>query len=143
MGYLPGDIDEKMKPFVAPMFDSLNFFLNQGEMQTLIDSGTIEVIPIAFMRGRTFNNAIIIFDEAQNSRWSHMKMFLTRIGFNTKAIVEGDITQSDLPREHQEDNGLLVAAARLEGIKGIGLVSLEQEDIVRSPIVRRILERLE
>lgn len=143
MGFLPGDIDDKMRPFVAPMFDSLNFFLNQGEIQSLTDTGTIEVIPIGFMRGRTFNNAIIIFDEAQNSRWSHMKMFLTRIGFSSKAIIEGDVTQSDLPFEFKEDNGLLVAAARLEGVEGIGIISLEQEDVVRSPIVKRILERLE
>ena len=143
MGFLPGDINDKMRPFIAPMYDSLGFWLNQGEIQTLVDSGTIEVIPVAYMRGRTFNNAVIIFDEAQNSRWAHMKMFLTRIGFNTKAIVEGDISQSDLPPEHRENNGLLVAGARLSNVKGVGTVSLERDDIVRSPIVRRILDKLE
>jgi phosphate starvation-inducible protein PhoH and related proteins len=143
MGYLPGDIDEKMKPFVAPMFDSLDYFLNKGEIQGLVDSGTIEVIPIAYMRGRTFNNSIIIFDEAQNSRWNHMKMFLTRIGFNTKAIIEGDVSQSDLDEDVRGDNGLLVSAEKLEGVRGIGVVNLTQQDVVRSPIVRRILDKLE
>lgn len=141
MGFLPGDIDDKMKPFVAPMFDSLNFFLSQGEIASLVDSGTIEVIPIGYMRGRTFNNSIIIFDEAQNSRWEHMKMFLTRIGFNTKAIVEGDVTQSDLGK-HCE-NGLTIAAVKLHGVEGVATISLTKQDVVRSPIVKRILERLE
>lgn len=143
MGYLPGDIDEKMKPFVAPMFDSLDYFLNKGEIASFVETGTIDVIPIAYMRGRTFNNSIIIFDEAQNSRWEHMKMFLTRIGFNTKAIIEGDVTQSDLPKETRDNNGLLVAAQRLGDVEGIGVINLEKTDVVRSPIVKRILSAIE
>ena len=142
MGYLPGGVDEKMAPFVMPMFDSLDFFLSQSEILTLKDSNTIEIIPVAYLRGRTLNNAIVIFDEAQNSRWEHMRMFLTRIGFDTKAIVEGDISQSDLVDKYKSENGLVVAGSRLEGVKGVGIISLEREDVVRSPIVRRILERL-
>lgn len=142
MGYLPGDIDEKMAPFLAPLSDGLDLFLNRGEILSLRDSGSIEVIPLAYMRGRTFSNCIVIFDEAQNSTWAQMKMFLTRIGFNTKAIIEGDITQSDLPLEIRSDNGLLVGASKLEGVEGVESVWLESEDVIRSPIVKRILERL-
>jgi len=142
MGYLPGDIDEKMAPFLAPLVDSLDFFLNKGEIASLKDSGSIEVIPIGFMRGRTLSNCVIIFDEAQNSTWEQMKMFLTRIGFNAKAIIEGDITQSDLPDAMRHENGLLVGAAKLEGVDGIDVVYLESEDVVRSPIVKRMLDRL-
>lgn len=142
MGYLPGDIDEKMAPFIAPIMDSLDYFLNKGEIATLHDSGALEVIPIAFLRGRTLNNCIVIFDEAQNSTWKQMKMFLTRIGFNAKVIIEGDVTQSDLPDDIRHENGLLVGAAKLEGVDGISCVYLETEDVVRSPIVKRMLDRL-
>lgn len=143
MGYLPGDADDKMRPFIAPMMDSLSYFLNQGEIQSLFDSGAIDVIPVAYMRGRTLNNCILIFDEAQNSRWEHMKMILTRIGFNCKTIIEGDVTQSDLDGVNAQNNGLKLAFQKLQGIDGIGLVKLETTDVVRSPIVRRILERLD
>lgn len=143
MGFLPGDIDDKMSPFTAPMFDSLECFLDRSVIDGLKDSGAIEVCPVAYMRGRTFNNAIIIFDEAQNSRWEHMKMFLTRIGFKSKAIIEGDSTQSDLDKKHQDDNGLIQAVERLHGVEGIATIRMGKGDIQRSPVVKRILERLE
>lgn len=143
MGYLPGDADDKMRPFIAPMMDSLGYYMNQGEIQSLFDSGAIDVIPVAYMRGRTLNNCILIFDEAQNSRWEHMKMMLTRIGFNCKTIIEGDVTQSDLDGVNAQNNGLKLAFQKLQGVEGIGLIKLETTDVVRSPIVRRILERLD
>lgn len=145
LGYLPGGINEKMRPLIQPIVDSLRFFIkDEGYLSTLLPSdistGPIEISSLAYMRGRTFNNCIVIFDEAQNSSHSQMKLFLTRIGKNCKVIIEGDVTQSDIsPR--MEDNGLYDAIKRLQGVKGIGIVALEKQDIVRSAIVARILER--
>jgi phosphate starvation-inducible PhoH-like protein len=142
LGFLPGDTDDKMAPFIAPLVDSLAFYLSQGEIQSLVGAGSVEVIPIAYMRGRTISNAVIIFDEAQNSQWSHMKMFLTRLGNNVKAIIEGDTHQSDL--EDGTDNGLAVALEKFSDkpVQGIAIVELDDEDIVRSAIVKRIMEVL-
>lgn len=142
LGYLPGGIDEKMDPFVAPMIDSMKYFLDAGSIVGLVDGDALEIIPLAYMRGRTFNNTIIIFDEAQNATVEQMKMFLTRIGFNTKAIIEGDTTQSDLP-SNDRHNGLVDAMDRLEGLDGVGIIELTSQDIVRSPIVQRVLSRYE
>lgn len=142
MGYLPGDANDKIAPFIAPMIDSLGHFLDQGAIQSLRASGAVEAIPVAFLRGRTLNNCVVIFDEAQNSRWEHMKMFLTRIGFNCKVIVEGDINQSDLEGPVAANNGLKVAMDKLEDMDGIELLDLTIEDVVRSPIVKRILSRI-
>lgn len=142
IGFLPGDSDEKMRPFMMPLIDSLRVFLDVSQILSIQHHGLIEVIPMAHMRGRTLNDAIVIFDEAQNARWENMKLFLTRIGFNCKAIVEGDVTQSDLDDKHRHHNGLKLAADKLEGIDGVGIVRLEHKDIVRSPIVKRILSRL-
>lgn len=143
IGYLPGDANDKLKPFMVPLYDSLGQLLTTSEIQSMSERGVMEVIPVTFMRGRTLANCVIIFDEAQNSRWEHMKMFLTRIGFNAKVIIEGDISQSDLDRQHKESNGLKLAIDKLSGVQGLQVVNLVTSDIVRSPIVKRILEKLE
>lgn len=143
LGYLPGDTDDKMAPFIAPLVDSLAHYLHQSEIQSLVGAGSVEVIPIAYMRGRTLSNCVIIFDEAQNSQWSHMKMFLTRLGHNVKAIIEGDTHQSDL-EEDADNNGLAVAIDKfIDGkIQGIQVIEMDDSDIVRSPLVKRIMEAL-
>lgn len=139
LGYLPGGIDEKMHPFIMPMLDSMRYFLDEGALSTMIGNGSLEIIPVAYMRGRTLNNTIVIFDEAQNSTASQMKMFLTRLGFNSKAIIEGDVTQSDLTGDDKINNGLADIMKRLNGVEGVSVVQLTADDIVRSPIVTRIL----
>ena len=141
LGYLPGDISEKMHPYMGPILDAMGVVLDEGSNQTLFDHGVIEVMPIAFMRGRTFRDAIVIFDESQNSTVEQMKLFLTRIGVNCKVIVEGDVTQSDLPGQLKKANGLQDALNRLEGVEGVNIVELQPIDIVRSDLVSRILER--
>ncbi len=143
LGFLPGDIDEKMKPFMMPMLDSLKFFLTTSEWQGLIDNGTIEISHISHMRGRTFNNCLMIFDEAQNSTISQMKMVVTRMGFSSKLIIEGDVTQSDLCGDDQTNNGLRDAMLRFVNVDGIGVVKLTTADVVRSPILQRILKTYE
>ncbi len=145
LGFLPGGINEKMRPLIQPIVDSLRFFIkDEGYLSTLLPNelgqSPIEISSLAYMRGRTFNNCIVVFDEAQNSSPQQMKLFLTRIGDNCKVIIEGDVTQSDLSDDPKE-NGLWDAINRLRGVKGIGIVALEKRDIVRSPIVARILER--
>lgn len=142
MGFLPGDADEKIAPFLLPLMDSLGAFLNQGEIQSLVDSGTIDAIPMAFMRGITLHNSIVILDEAQNTRWEHMKMFLTRIGNNTKAIVEGDIDQSDLDGPLARNNGLKLAMNKLKDVDCVGTINLGEKDVVRSAIVRKLVNYL-
>lgn len=136
IGHLPGDIDEKMRPFIMPMLDSLQLFLIRSEIDELFATGIIEICPISYMRGRTFNNCIMLFDEAQNCTIEQMKMVSTRIGFNTKLIIEGDVTQSDILK----NNGLADAMKRFGNVDGIGVVNLESKDVVRSPIVARILK---
>lgn len=143
LGYLPGTIQEKMEPFLAPIKYNMRLFIDKGLSDELFSDGTIEVMPIAFMRGITFSNAVVIFDEAQNSTPEQMKMFLTRIGRDCKAIVEGDVEQSDLRGDLKHNNGLADALDRLEDLEGVGIVELENCDIVRSEIVGRILQRYE
>lgn len=143
LGFLPGDIEDKMKPFMMPMIDSLKFFMMNSDVLGMMDSGVVEISPISHMRGRTFNNCIIIFDEAQNSTFSQMKMVVTRIGFNTKLIIEGDVTQSDLDPVGMQPNGLQDAMNRFKGLDGVGICSLGSEDIVRSPILNRIIDTYE
>ena len=143
LGYLPGTIQEKMAPFLAPIMYNMRHFIDKGTSDELFGDGTIEVMPIAFMRGITFSNTIVIFDESQNSTPEQMKMFLTRIGKDCKAIVEGDIEQSDLRGELKHKNGLWDALERLDDLEGVGIVELENCDIVRSEIVGRILLRYE
>lgn len=139
LGFLPGGIDEKMHPFMIPMLDSMRYFMDEGAIASMIGHKTIEIIPVAFIRGRTLNNTIVIFDESQNSTPLQMKTFLTRMGFNCKAIIEGDVSQSDLTGDN--DNGLEDAMDRLEGVEGVSIVRLTSDDVVRSPIVARILKR--
>lgn len=142
MGFLPGDANDKLRPFMMPLVDSMSKFVDQGTIQTMFGHGVVEFLPVAHMRGRTFSDCIVIFDEAQNSKISHMKMFLTRLGDNCKAIIEGDVKQSDLVGQDAEDNGLAWALSRLDGLDGISIVQMLDEDIVRSSIVRRIISRL-
>lgn len=140
LGYLPGGFEDKMRPYIQPIVDNLRFFLNdEGYITTLFETNIIEISPIAYLRGRTFNNSVVIFDEAQNSTIKQMKLFLTRIGRNCKVIVEGDSEQSDLDRE--EVNGLGDAMRRFTGVPRIGQVKMGHKDIVRSEIVGAILER--
>lgn len=139
LGYLPGGIDDKMMPFILPMLDSLKFYLRNSDVMTMMANGTVEISPISYMRGRTYNNCIMIFDEAQNSTIEQMKMVVTRIGFNTKLIIEGDVSQSDII--NKEKNGLADVIKRFSGIDGIGICSLSSSDVVRSPILNKILQK--
>lgn len=139
LGYLPGDIEDKMRPFMLPIMNSFKVFIQNSDVISMIELGIIEIYTIAHMRGSTFNNCIIIFDEAQNSTLSQMKMVVTRIGFNTKLIIEGDVSQSDLPSS-VPCNGLGDAMIRFKDIEGVGVCSLGAKDIVRSPILSRIIE---
>lgn len=139
LGYLPGDIDEKMKPFMVPMLDSIKCFLQMSDIISMLELGIIEICPIGYMRGRSLNNCVMILDEAQNSTAAQMKMVITRIGFNTKMIIEGDVTQSDLDGSSGLDNGLKDAIKRFGNVDGVGVCVLEAKDIVRSPILSRLI----
>ena len=137
LGFLPGDLMAKVDPYLRPLYDALHDLLEPEGSQRLLDRGTIEVAPLAFMRGRTLNSSFIILDEAQNTSPEQMKMFLTRLGFNSKMVVTGDITQIDLPREN--DSGLVVVADILQDVEGIDFVRFGEEDVVRHKLVRRIV----
>lgn len=137
LGFLPGDILAKVDPYLRPLYDSLYDMLDAGEVQKLISRGTIEIAPLAYMRGRTLNDSFIILDEAQNTSPEQMKMFLTRIGFGSKAVVNGDITQVDLPAGHT--SGLVHVEKVLSGVEGVAFVYLSGNDVVRHDIVRRII----
>lgn len=137
LGFLPGDIAEKVNPYLQPLYDALFDMLEVKKAQALIDEGLIEVAPLAFMRGRTLNDAFIILDEAQNTTTEQMKMFLTRIGFGSKAVITGDTTQIDLPTGKR--SGLLQALEILQSIEGIGINTFSDIDVVRHPIVQRIV----
>lgn len=141
LGYLPGDIIEKVNPYLRPIYDSLNFFLEYGQLKRLIDNDIIEIVPLAFMRGRTLDEAFIILDEAQNTTSEQMKMFLTRMGLRSKVVVTGDVTQIDLAPN--KTSGLIEAKELFKGILGIGFVSLTKQDIVRHPLVQKIVEAYE
>lgn len=131
LGFLPGDLKEKLDPYLQPLYDALNDMIPAAKLQKYIDEGTVQIAPLAYMRGRTLDNAFVILDEAQNTTLSQLKMFLTRMGRNAKFIVTGDITQIDLPR--RSDSGLVRAMELLQGIDGIGIVEFDQRDIIRSP----------
>ena len=137
LGFLPGDFQAKLDPYVRPVLDSLFDMLGQDKTAKLMENGTIEIAPLAYMRGRTLNNAYVILDEAQNTTELQMKMFLTRLGQNARAIINGDITQIDL--EPPSRSGLLAAQRILEDLEGISFVYLGRDDIVRHRLVRRIL----
>ncbi|GAB4332893.1 MAG: PhoH family protein [Desulfobulbaceae bacterium] len=141
LGFLPGDMAQKVDPYLRPLTDALNEMLGQDKTQELMERGIIEVAPLAFMRGRTLNNAFIILDEAQNTTREQMKMFLTRIGFDSRAVVTGDVTQIDLPGSTQ--SGLVDARKTLAGIKGIHFATFDRSDVVRHPLVQEIIEAYE
>jgi phosphate starvation-inducible protein PhoH and related proteins len=137
LGFLPGDLMAKVDPYLRPLFDALHDMLEPERVSQHLERGVIEVAPLAFMRGRTLNDSFIILDEAQNTTPEQMKMFLTRLGFNSRMVVTGDITQIDLPREN--DSGLVVVSEILEEVEGIDFVRFGEEDVVRHKLVRRIV----
>lgn len=141
LGFLPGDIADKINPYLRPLYDALYYMLDFERVSALIDKGVIELAPLAFMRGRTLDDAFIILDEAQNTTIEQMKMFLTRLGFNSKAVITGDITQIDLPQEKK--SGLVLVRDVLKGIKGIEFVEFGKVDVVRNPIVQKIIKAYE
>ncbi|MEK4607990.1 PhoH family protein [Geobacillus sp. FSL W8-1251] len=137
LGFLPGDLKEKVDPYLRPLYDALNDVLGAEYVQRLIERGTIEIAPLAYMRGRTLEDAFVILDEAQNTTPAQMKMFLTRLGFGSKMVITGDISQVDLPKG--VESGLSVAKRILASISGIAFVFLEQSDVVRHPLVAKII----
>jgi phosphate starvation-inducible protein PhoH and related proteins len=141
LGFLPGDLKEKVDPYLRPLYDALNDVLGAEHTQRLIERGTIEIAPLAYMRGRTLDDAFVILDEAQNTTHAQMKMFLTRLGFGSKMVITGDRTQIDLPKGAK--SGIIDAEKILLGVKGISFVFLEQSDVVRHPLVGRIVEAYE
>lgn len=141
LGFLPGDMKEKIDPYLQPLYDALEDMLPAVKLQDLIEKNIIQIAPLAFMRGRTLNDAVVILDEAQNTTAQQIKMFLTRMGMNTKMIVTGDITQIDLPSSQK--SGLIQATGILRNVKGIAFVQLGKRDIVRHRLVERIVEAYE
>jgi phosphate starvation-inducible protein PhoH and related proteins len=141
LGFLPGDLKEKVDPYLRPLYDALHDILGMEHTQRLIERGTIEIAPLAYMRGRTLDDAFVILDEAQNTTQAQMKMFLTRLGFGSKMVITGDQTQIDLPRGVK--SGLIMAEAILSGVAGIEFIHLEQTDVVRHPLVARIIRAYE
>jgi phosphate starvation-inducible protein PhoH and related proteins len=141
LGFLPGDLAEKVNPYLRPLYDALHDMMHFEKSSSLVQQDIIEVAPLAFMRGRTLNDSFIILDEAQNSTTEQMKMFLTRIGFNSKAVITGDITQSDLPSHRA--SGLIEAKELLNGIEGIRFVFFSKHDVVRHRLVQKIIDAYE
>ena len=141
LGFLPGNITEKVNPYLRPLYDALNDILGVENVLRLIEKGFVEIAPLAFMRGRTLNDSFIILDEAQNTTSEQMKMFLTRLGFNSKAVITGDITQIDLPNNIR--SGLVEAEKLLKDIKGIAVVKFSKSDVVRHKIVKDIIKAYE
>jgi phosphate starvation-inducible PhoH-like protein len=137
LGFLPGDMREKVDPYMRPLFDALKDLLEDSLVNKFIERGTLEIAPLAYMRGRTLSDAFVILDEAQNATEDQLKMFLTRLGSGSKMIVTGDITQIDLPAGQR--SGLRTAAARLRDIEDVSVVELDDHDIVRHPLVARIV----
>jgi phosphate starvation-inducible protein PhoH and related proteins len=141
LGFLPGDLYEKISPYLRPLQDALHDMVPAEEIQKLTERGVIEIAPLAYMRGRTLNNAFIILDEAQNSTNEQMFMFLTRLGYGSRAAITGDVTQIDLPNNRK--SGLLEAQRALRHVEGIALIELGKKDVVRHPLVQRIIEAYE
>ncbi|MFI3317784.1 MAG: PhoH family protein [Rikenellaceae bacterium] len=141
LGFLPGDMKEKLDPYLQPLYDALNDMIPPAKLQKYMEEGTVQIAPLAYMRGRTLDNACVILDEAQNTTLSQIKMFLTRMGRNAKFIVTGDVTQIDLPSH--VDSGLIKAMKRLREVKGIGMVEFDVRDIVRHPLVGKIVSAFE
>ena len=138
LGFLPGDLKDKLDPYLQPLYDALNDMMPAATLQSLLHEGTIQISPLAYMRGRTLDNAYVILDEAQNATIPQIKMFLTRLGRNAKAIVTGDLTQIDLPRPHQ--SGLTATLEIVRRIPGVAVVEMRIEDIVRHRLVSEIVE---
>jgi phosphate starvation-inducible PhoH-like protein len=138
LGFLPGDLMAKVDPYLRPLFDALNDMMDPERVASHLEKGVIEVAPLAFMRGRTLNDSFVILDEAQNTTPEQMKMFLTRLGFGSRMVVTGDVTQVDLPRDQK--SGLIVVGDILEGIEGVEFVRFGGEDVVRHKLVQRIVE---
>ncbi|MGM0874311.1 MAG: PhoH family protein [Bacillota bacterium] len=141
LGFLPGDLKEKVDPYLRPLYDALHDVLGMEHTQRLIERGTIEIAPLAYMRGRTLDDAFVILDEAQNTTPAQMKMFLTRLGFGSKMVITGDVTQVDLPKGVK--SGLSVARDTLANVQGISFIVLEQSDVVRHPLVAKIISAYE
>jgi phosphate starvation-inducible protein PhoH and related proteins len=137
LGFLPGTLYEKIDPYLRPLYDALHDMLDPDSIPRLMAAGTIEVAPLAYMRGRTLNDAFIILDEAQNTTPEQMKMFLTRLGFESKAVITGDVTQIDLPAD--KTSGLVEALALLRDVEGIGFMQFDERDVVRHPLVQSII----
>lgn len=140
LGFLPGDLKEKIDPYLMPIYDSLDAILGKEQKDKLIEKGVIEVMPLAYMRGRTLDEAFIILDEAQNTTDKQMLMFLTRLGFNSKMIVNGDVTQIDL-NINKNRSGLILASEKLRDIPSISFVEFDNNDVIRNPLVKIIIER--
>lgn len=138
LGFLPGDMKEKIDPYLQPLYDALEDMIPGVKLQEYIERGVIQIAPLAFMRGRTLADAVVILDEAQNTTIPQLKMFLTRLGINGKMIVTGDLTQIDLPASQQ--SGLKDAIVRLQDVRGISIVHFNQKDIVRHPLVKHIVD---
>jgi phosphate starvation-inducible PhoH-like protein len=141
LGFLPGDFREKIDPYLRPLYDALDDMLPSEKLKSYIEKRNIEIVPLAYMRGRTLNNAFVILDEAQNATAVQMKMFLTRLGGNSRAIINGDITQIDLPSK--KESGLIQAQEILKGIEGVGFVYFEKSDVVRHRLVKDIIDAYE
>ena len=141
LGFLPGDMEQKINPYLRPLYDAMEYILPRDAVRRLTESGIIETAPLAYMRGRTLNNAAVILDEAQNTTSAQMKMFLTRMGKNSKVFITGDITQIDLPKKTL--SGLAQALSLLGNIEGIGMIYLTAEDVVRNPLVKKIVRAYE
>lgn len=138
LGFLPGDMKEKLDPYLQPLYDALNDMIPAAKLQKFMEEGTVQIAPLAYMRGRTLDNAFVILDEAQNTTLAQIKMFLTRMGRSAKFIVTGDVTQIDLPRKG--DSGLTQAMEVLRPVEGIGIVEFDRRDIVRHPLVKQIVD---
>ena len=141
LGFLPGDMKDKIDPYLQPLYDALEDMLPQVKLQDMMEKHIIQIAPLAFMRGRTLSDAVVILDEAQNTTPAQIRMFLTRMGWNTKMIITGDMTQIDLPRTQK--SGLIEALHILNGVEGIGVVNLDRRDIVRHKLVTRIVNAYE
>jgi phosphate starvation-inducible PhoH-like protein len=141
LGFLPGDLQQKVNPYLRPLYDAINEFIDPEKVPNLMERGIIEVAPLAYMRGRTLNNAFVIVDEAQNTTAAQMKMVLTRLGFGSRMVITGDITQTDLPIHQQ--SGLTMAVKILKHVEGIAFCEFSQKDVVRHPLVQRIVSAYE
>ena len=141
LGFLPGDLQAKINPYLRPLYDALYEFMDAEKVAQLMEQGTIEIAPLAYMRGRTLSNAFVILDEAQNTTPEQMKMVLTRLGFQSRMVITGDMSQTDLGASQQ--SGLAVTTKILAGVEGIATCTFNQQDVVRHPLVRRIVAAYE